>query len=93
MIFLLEFDERAQMEPCLLVLGAVLYFLDSTAGDLSDVYCEAQMLLPGRAVAHVPKGCRRSGIWLERGNTGLQHQLMWFRRQEGLPADPARGHP
>lgn len=57
MIFLLEF-ERAQMEPFLLVLGAVLCFLDSKAGDLSDVDYEAQMLLRGQAVAHVPKGCR-----------------------------------
>lgn len=75
-----------------LVLDTVLYFLHSNADDLSNLYCEAQMLLPGKAVGCRPKGCKKYvEDGLKVGTLGCKIDLCGLG-DKGLPTDPARVH-
>lgn len=75
-----------------LVLSTVLYFLHSNAGDLSNLYCEAQMLLHGQAVGYRPKGCKKYiEDGLRVGTLGCKINLYGLG-DEALPTDPTRVH-
>jgi len=77
------------MGSFLLVHHTVLCFCPFNAGDLSNLFHEAQVLLLGQAVAHTRNSYKE---YLEDGLRRTQGYSInsWFKRQEGLPTDPAR---